>query len=224
MSFVVAGVAIGGGMAISGYGAYEAGQAQEDAADQAARLEGQRLAQLKPFAKAGTEALPEFRAGIDKAPTYADTLERLPTDPGYQFELGQGLAAVEGSAAARGMLRSGRTLKDLTAYAQGLASTRAGEAFQRDFGTYQNRQNQLLALIEAGRGASGVQSALPQLALAGGQAQAGAITGMANAGTSALNNIMLLRMLGGGGSAGSGLSGAVSGSGAAANAAVGGIA
>jgi len=216
--------AIGGGMAISGYGAYKAGQAQEDAINSAERIERLRLAQLVPFRDAGVAALPEFRAGIDAAPTYADTLARLPSDPGYQFELGQGLAAVEGSAAARGMLRSGRTLKDLTSYAQGLASTRAGEAFQRDFGTYQNRQNQLLALIEAGRGASGVQSSLPQLALAGGQAQASQIAGLANAATSGLNNIMLLRMLGGGGSAGSGLSGGVSGSGYAANAAVGGIA
>ncbi|MFP5504939.1 MAG: hypothetical protein ACLGH6_01955, partial [Gammaproteobacteria bacterium] len=125
----------------------------------------------------------------------ADTLARLPTDPGYQFELGQGLAAVEGSAAARGMLRSGRTLKDLTAYAQGLASTRAGEAFQRDFSTYQNRQNQLLALIEAGRGASGVQSSLPGIIMQGGENQANTIAGFADTATSGLNNIALLSML-----------------------------
>lgn len=204
-------VAVGGGLALSAGASYEAGQVQEDAIESAENTERLRLAQLVPFRDAGVAALPDFRAGIDAAPTYADTLARLPYDPGYQFELGQGLGAVEGSAAARGMLRSGRTLKDLTAYAQGLASTRAGEAFQRDFSTYQNRQNQLLALIEAGRGASGVQSALPQLALAGGQAQAGAITGMANAGTSALNNIALLSML----SRGGGLSGGAGGSGAA---------
>lgn len=42
---------------------------------------------------------------------------------GNQFQLGQGMDAITGSAAAKGILNSGATAKALTNYGQGLAST-----------------------------------------------------------------------------------------------------
>ncbi len=42
---------------------------------------------------------------------------------GYQFRLGQGISAIEQSAATRGLLSSGSTLKGLAEYGQGLASS-----------------------------------------------------------------------------------------------------
>lgn len=41
---------------------------------------------------------------------------------GYQFRLGQGMDAIEGSRAARGVLNSGATAKELTQYGQNMAS------------------------------------------------------------------------------------------------------
>lgn len=41
---------------------------------------------------------------------------------GYQFRLGQGIGAIEQSAATRGLLSSGATVKGLTEYGQGMAS------------------------------------------------------------------------------------------------------
>lgn len=51
--------------------------------------------------------------------------------PDYQFRLGEGNRAIEQSAAARGLLGSGSTLRDLTQYSQGLASSEYGNWFNR---------------------------------------------------------------------------------------------
>lgn len=61
---------------------------------------------------------------------YQDMLSQLiknpssvTSTPGYQFQLQQGLNAVQGSAAAGGMLNSGNTLTALTKYGEDYAST-----------------------------------------------------------------------------------------------------
>jgi hypothetical protein len=54
-------------------------------------------------------------------------------DPGYQFRLAEGQKALERSAAARGGLNSGGTLKALARYSQGVAS----DEFQRSFERFQ---------------------------------------------------------------------------------------
>lgn len=51
--------------------------------------------------------------------------------PGYQFRLNQGLNAITGNAAARGMLNSGATLKGLTNYSQDYASSEFGNEWNR---------------------------------------------------------------------------------------------
>lgn len=52
-------------------------------------------------------------------------------DPSYKWRLEQGMDALQKSAAARGTLLTGGTLKDLTNYAQGAASQEYGAAFGR---------------------------------------------------------------------------------------------
>ena len=61
---------------------------------------------------------------------YQDMLSQLiknpssvTSTPGYEFQLQQGLNAVQGSAAAGGMLNSGNTLAALTKYGEDYAST-----------------------------------------------------------------------------------------------------
>ncbi len=48
---------------------------------------------------------------------------QIAQDPSYQFQMGQGLQGVQRSAAARGTLLTGGTLKALDQFGQGLAST-----------------------------------------------------------------------------------------------------
>lgn len=54
-------------------------------------------------------------------------------EPGYNFRLSEGLKAVENSAAARGTLKSGRTMKELERYGQGFASNEFNNAYGRYF-------------------------------------------------------------------------------------------
>ena len=63
--------------------------------------------------------------------------EALRDDPGYQFRLQQGQKALETSAAARGGLLSGGTLKGIQDYAQGLASQEYGNVYARRLGENQ---------------------------------------------------------------------------------------
>ncbi len=55
--------------------------------------------------------------------------------PGYQYAVNQALQQVQGNNAARGLLESGRGLRDVTDRAQGMAL--------QDYGNWWNRQNQL---------------------------------------------------------------------------------
>jgi hypothetical protein len=69
--------------------------------------------------------------------------EFTPTDPNkiadtpaFKFRMDQGLNALERSSAARGTSLTGGTLKDLTEFAQGLASTEFGAQWNRDLQGY----------------------------------------------------------------------------------------
>lgn len=102
---------------------------------------------LEPLTSAGTDALGQLQQGVD----YADIVSGLENDPFYQFQLQQGLDAVQGSAAARGNLRSGATLKALTEYGQGMASQQAQQGYNRAM----NRRNELMQLAGMGANALG---------------------------------------------------------------------
>jgi uncharacterized protein YukE len=59
------------------------------------------------------------------------TFAQLQMDPSYAFREQQGMKALQQSAAARGGLLSGSTLKGIQNYSQGLASTEYGNAYNR---------------------------------------------------------------------------------------------
>ena len=68
-----------------------------------------------------------------KLPTGQEALDQ---DPGYQFRLQQGQKQLEQSAAGRGLLRTGGTLKDINAFGQQAASQEYGNAVGRSRDTY----------------------------------------------------------------------------------------
>lgn len=80
----------------------------------------------------------------------APTAAQAEATPGYQFQLQQGLNALQNSAAARGGLLSTGTSKNLNNYAQGVASTNyqntynnALQAYNTNFSTNEQSQNDL---------------------------------------------------------------------------------
>jgi hypothetical protein len=92
--------------------------------------------------------------------------------PGYQFQLQQGLAGVEGSAAARGGALSGNALQGVQQYGQGLASMQ-----------FQQYMSQLAGLSSQGQAsASGVAQAGGNLIPGAGASQASGVNAAAQYG------------------------------------------
>ena len=80
----------------------------------------------QPYATGGQNAF--SRAQDMQTPGY----QYSPSDPSYAWRFGEGQRAVQGSAVARGSLNSGGTLKALTNFGQGLASTEFNNDFSRN--------------------------------------------------------------------------------------------
>jgi hypothetical protein len=69
--------------------------------------------------------------GFDPPEFDAPNAESVLKEPGYQFRLQSGTDALQNSAAAKGVLRTGGTLKDLLEYGQNFASNEYGGAYNR---------------------------------------------------------------------------------------------
>ena len=106
--------------------------------------------------------------------------------PGYDFRLGQGYDAIESSAAGRGGLYSGATMRRLQEYGQDYASNE-----------YNNFLNRLASGAGAGQAAAGNQAAAGQNFAAGGanalanigNAQAASAIGVGNAWQGGIGNL-----------------------------------
>ncbi len=77
------------------------------------------------------------------------------TDPGYAFRLAEGQKALERSAAARGALFGGGTLRGLTRYNQDFASNEFTNAYNRFQQNRATRYNQLASLAGLGQVSAG---------------------------------------------------------------------
>lgn len=99
-------------------------------------------------------------------------------DPGYNFRLDEGLKALNRKNAALGMMGSGRAMKDVTRFAQGLASDEYSNAFNRFQVNRSNKLNPLQSLAGVGQTAT---NALSQAAQGYGSSAGELITGAGNA-------------------------------------------
>jgi hypothetical protein len=111
---------------------------------------------LMPYATQGLGATTRAAdlLNLNGQPAADAALANYRTSPGYQWQMDQGLRAVDAGAAAKGMLRSGATLKAEQTFGAGLADS--------DFGAYYNRLFDLGKLGEsaaAGQGAGAIQTA-----------------------------------------------------------------
>ena len=110
----------------------------------------------------------------------APTAAQAAATPGYQFQLQQGLSALQNNAAAGGYLRSGGSLKNFNDYAQGVASTNYQNTFNNALTANTTNFGQNLQTANANNSAnaqqyglqSQAQQAAAQLALQSQIAQA----------------------------------------------------
>lgn len=237
-----AGIGAGGAAAAAGSQASAAQSAQQlQAQEQQASLAEQQREfniqqqNLAPWLRAGTQGIGALSAllstpGQGLLTPWTDTFQaptaaQAQATPGYQFQLEQGLGAVQNSAAARGGLIGGNTMEALTQYGQGLADTTYAQTYARALGEYQQRYNifqgnqtntfnRLAALSGAGQTAATTlgqlgQSAASNIAninmtggaqqgqslLAAGGARASGYAGIANALGGGISNISQYLML-----------------------------
>jgi hypothetical protein len=123
--------------------------------------------------------------------------EQFQQDPGYAFRQAEGMKALERSAAARGNLLSGSTLKGVQRFGQDLASQEYQNAFNRYQVERAARLNPLQSLMGSGQSAANVMTgAAGQMGqneasnlYNAGQARASGYIGQANALTNALGQI-----------------------------------
>ena len=116
-------------------------------------------------------------------PFTAPTAAQAAQTPGYQFAAQQGNQAIERSAAAKGTLLNGGTLKDLAAYNQGLASTTYGDTYNRALAEYQQ------AMATFNNNATTQYNRLMGVSTSGQNAAAGQATAATNYGQNASNTI-----------------------------------
>lgn len=107
------------------------------------------------------------------------------TDPGYQWRMSEGMKALDRGAAARGMFNSGRAMKDILRFSQGLASEEYGNAFNRFQINRGNKLNPLMAIAGVG------QTATNQLGQAGQAFTTGATGALGAYGEGQATNTLL---------------------------------
>lgn len=137
-----AGVSAAAGIAGSAMqsGAVSGAAGKANAAQEAALA--QARADLEPWRTTGGNALGVAGnlSGANGPDAARGAMADFTTSPGYQWRLDEGMRGVDAAAAAKGLLRSGATLKGEQAFAQGLASS--------EFDNYYNRLYSLANLGE----------------------------------------------------------------------------
>ena len=201
---------IGGGLIAAG-GAKKAANVQAQAAREAQAANERALERQielqEPFRQAGLTAQEQIMqllgiGGDASAAGYGSLakpfgMEQFEQDPGYAFRQSEGMKALERSAAARGLLQSGPTLKGIQRFGQESASQEYGNAFNRYQIERNARLNPLQSLMGAGQSATNVmtgnvgQSSQNEQGniLGAGQARASGYVGSANALGGALSSI-----------------------------------
>lgn len=134
----------------------------------------------------GGYGLPSVSSAVPAARSMTPGYDGFQASPGYQFRLGEGVKAAERSAAARGLLGSGATMKAIQRYGEGLAASE-----------YEAYANRLAALAGVGQTATAQTTAagasaangISQSAIAAGNARASSYANTGNAINSGITGI-----------------------------------
>jgi len=168
----------------------QAGQTGAEAARYAADIQRQmferQVALQEPWRQAGVNALAQLAPMASQYTPFS--MQQFQQDPGYAFRMSEGMKALDRSAAARGGLLSGATLRGAQRYGQDLASEEYKNAFNRYQLEREARLKPLQSLANVGQtsaqqlGEYGGQAAarMGQAALSGGSDIANAMLGAGN--------------------------------------------
>ena len=168
---------------------------------------------LNPFISAGQGAMSTYQAALPGL-TKPFSAAALPTTPGYEFALSQGLRSTQNQFAAQGLGSSGSALKGAGAYATNLAQGTYNQQFQNYLAQNAQIGNLLYQPAATGAGAAstlgGIEGQLGTAGLSGavstgqgiassmagyGNALAGGAAGVAGAAQGGLNSYLQLNLL-----------------------------
>lgn len=199
MTFWVAGAVVGSAV-IGGIASNKAAGTQAAAADRAAegqeRMFERQVELSEPWRKAGEQALNKLTPLAMEYTPFG--MQQFQADPGYGFRMSEGMKALERSAAARGGLLSGATLKGIQRFGQDLGSQEYQNAFNRYQAERQARLAPLQSLAGVGQttaqqiGQAGMQAAqnIGETQMSGAAARASGYVGGANALTQGLGTYL----------------------------------
>lgn len=205
----IAGAAVVGGATSLIAGNKAANAAKDASAAQVAEAQrqyDQTRADYAPYREVGYNALGKLASMYGVGPA-GGAASGAPPDggftasPGYQFRLDQGVQAAERSAAARGSLASGGTMKAIQRYGEGLAAS--------EYDNYVSRLAQLAGVGQAATGSTtqAGQTASQTISNALGNAGAARASSYANTGSAingTANNLAALYLYNRGGGFGAG--------------------
>lgn len=193
---ILGGASLIGGLAQAS-AANKAADAQKDAAQQQLALQeriyDETTKRFQPWVNAGGTALKaqNYLMGLGRSPVIGQNAQgqnqrySFTGSPSYQFNLNEGLGAIEATKAAQGGLYSGAAMKAAQKYGAGLASNE-----------FWNNYNALSGLSQQGQSAAGGQASAGQNYASGGSsalanygnAAAAGATGVGNAINSGIGN------------------------------------
>jgi len=195
---IIAGVGAIGGALISSNAAQGAANTESNAAANASQVQQNMFnteeANAQPWLASGQSNLATLNADMPDL-TRQFTMADFQSNPGYQFQLGQGEQAMQRSAAAAGMLNSSGTQQGLNNYAQGMANTDYQQALTNFTNNQQQRYNMLSGLSSQGLSAANMTNQVGMNAannissniMGSANAQAAGQIGTANAISSGIN-------------------------------------
>jgi hypothetical protein len=197
-------VAIGGSALIGGVTSLISSGQQADAANNATdntrpQFEETR-ADYAPWRDAGKLALSQQTdlLGLNGADKQTNAFTQFRADPGYNYTVDQAVQGVDRSAAARGLLTSGATIKAIQDRAANLADQGYGNYFNRLAGVAGTGQTATAGTATAGANAAANEG---NSMLAAGNARASGYNGVASSLNQGLNNYFSYNGAGGGGGA-----------------------
>jgi hypothetical protein len=177
---------------IGAHAAKKAANTQQKFGEEALQLQRDQYNQTRedfaPWRQAGGAAIGQGFAMLQPGYDYT-------ASPGYQFRLDEGNRAIENSGAAKGLLMSGGTLKDIDRFSQGLAADDYNQSFNRLMSVAAGGQQANTTIAGAGANMANQGAGILQGI---GNAKASGYVGASNNYINGLNNVF-----GSGGSSGS---------------------
>ena len=168
------------------YGAIEGSRAADRAGELSRDAYRTQKRNLRPYMETGGMALADLRD------IYLTGDKPFTESPGYAYRVDEGRKAIERSAAARGMLNSGATLRQLQEYGQNEATAEYDRGFNRlaalaGYGAQ--------AVPQANRAAGNLAINVGNAGYNAAQARTSGFEGVGNAATDYANNMITLDML-----------------------------